>query len=761
MANYKNQDTLGLDSLLEEKNKEYDHKIDFLGSTLLSFPQYTSATRLTMYVNHMKQFNTLINPEFPRVFGGYENTFGRKSSAIVRSDDDYEVIERVEKFEDYPGHIFALFLYNKEKDFYDVRVKRISEELTENYGFLYNNEHFNSLNKGDWIEKGEVLYKSTSFDKDNNYRFGKNALVGVMLHPFNIEDAYFVRKGFAKDMVSIKNDSVFFGVNDNDFLLNLYGDSEIYKSFPDIGEPIKNRIVAAKRRIINDQILYDMKKSNMMKLQPLSDKPFLSTGGIVVDIDIYSNKQIEEIPDTVYNQQVLYYLRNQLRYQNECLEICEKIVSSGSKYSDDIGYMTARLRHILDPDYVWRNNDSEYSNFMIDIKLVRDIPVNIGSKITGRYGDKGVVSKMVDDEKMPYIILPNGERRPLDVIVNPLSCPNRLNPFQWIEMSINHSSNVIAYRLEHDMKTNKERFDYLMKYLKYFNEYGEADKVRKGYAKLKTKKQQDKFWQNIYDYGIFVNYPPMWDDMPAIEKIERIRKEFNIEREQVYVDKWGRTIPIMNKLIVGEKYMLKLKQTSEKNFSARSTGFLSQKGVPEKSNKVKTNEILHSNTPIAIGRDENNNLGIGVHQFILAKQHLFYRNSPMARRETGKLYVTNPLTKKKFKVKRKFLNRNVEILNAELKSLGLEIKFPFDGERLWVDTGTTNYYNWKGQTYLVTKTKMREIIIEHTLRMNFNQRVNAKKFTPEQLEEKYQKFKRKVKYRMAGKTVLDVENDFD
>jgi hypothetical protein len=56
---------------------------------------------------------------------------------------------------------------------------------------------------------------------------------------------------------------------------------------------------------------------------------------------------------------------------------------------------------------------------------------------------------------------------------------------------------------------------------------------------------------------------------------------------------------------------------------------------------------------------------------------------------------------------------------------------------------------------------MREVILEDTLRLNFNRRVNVKKFTPEQLEAKYQRFKQKIKYRMAGKTVLDVENDFD
>jgi DNA-directed RNA polymerase beta subunit len=238
----------------------------------------------------------------------------------------------------------------------------------------------------------------------------------------------------------------------------------------------------------------------MMKIQPLNDKPLYTMGGVVVDIDIYANKKIEDIPDTQYNKQVLYYLKNQERYHKELLETCEKIVKSGSAYSDDIGYIYGRMLQMADPNYVWRNNnDSEFSNYMIDIKVIRDVPVNIGSKSTGRYGDKGVVSEIVDDDKMPF----TADGRPLDVIVNPLSCPNRLNPFQWMEISFNHSSNKVVEDMK-KMKSNTERFKYLCKYLKYFNERGELDQLIDYYKALDTKGKKE-FWEDIFTDGIYLN----------------------------------------------------------------------------------------------------------------------------------------------------------------------------------------------------------------------------------------------------------------
>ena len=243
MANFKNQDVLSIDDQLAEKATEFTGKDDFLGLTLMTFPQYISSTRSTMLVNHLKQYTVLNEPEYPKLFNNYENLFGKHSSSLVKADRAYEVFAKVNKFEDYPNHLYMLFLYNKENNYYDVVVKRITEELTEKFGYRYNNEHLDSLDVGDFIEEGETLYKSTSYDEDNNYCFGLNAKVGIILAPFNIEDAYGVRRGFAKQMKSTKCDTVMISINDNDFLLNIYGNSKEYKGIPDIGEKVEKSVL--------------------------------------------------------------------------------------------------------------------------------------------------------------------------------------------------------------------------------------------------------------------------------------------------------------------------------------------------------------------------------------------------------------------------------------------------------------------------------------------------------------------------------------
>ena len=749
------QDILHVEDAMLEKEKEYNGKDDHLGLTLMTFPQYISATRSTMFTNHLQQFNTLNQGEFPKVFTGYENIFGKNSSSLVLAKADYEVIAKIDKFIDNPNYLYALILYNEKEDMYDILFKRISEDLTEKYGYKYNNDSLDRLQVGDTISKGEVLYKSSSYDEDNNYCYGINANTAYLLDPGNVEDAYVISKSFAKRMVSRKVDTVKISLNDNDFLINIYGDTKKYKGFPDIGESINKHMICAKRRIIKDQILYDMKKANMMEVNELADKVY-SAKGFITDIDIYSNKPIDEIPKTEFNEQIIYYLENQQRYLQELYDQCDKIINSGSKYSHDIAFIYARAKNILDPNYKWKDNQKVFSNMIIEVRVDRDISLYAGSKITGRYGDKGVVSKIRDDEDMPYFYTPSGEKKVIDVIANPLSCPNRLNPFQWIEVELNHDSDILAEQLK-VMENNEERWKTLKQFLNYFNERKYLDQLIEYYEDL-DEEEKNEFWNSIYEKGIFINYPPMWEGMPALDKLNELMHKYDFPRHQLYVHKFGREIPIMRKIVVGAKFMIKLKQDSEKNFSARATGSLSQQGVPEKSNKVRTNEMLYSTTPITIGRDENNNLGAGVETFMLCKMHLMYRNSPFARRALGKkLYgKNNPLKMKKFKIKKGYLNRNVEIFNAELKSLGAYIDFGFNGLTLEVNDEGLYEYNWKGKTYLTTKAEMREKLIDDLLRWNFNRRKHDTK-NKKKLEEEYQRFKRRALDDAKG--IITVDED--
>ena len=217
-------------------------------------------------------------------------------------------------------------------------------------------------------------------------------------------------------MVSKEIEMVKVSLNDNDILCNIYGDNDNYKCFPDIGESVKNKIVCAKRRIHNNQVLFDLKKSNLRKINFMNDILFYNDGRLV-DIIIYSNKSMDELEDSVFNNQIKKYLRMQNEFYQKVYDRCREIIKSGCEYSNDISYYYKKAKDILDENVKWKEeNNSVFSNMVIEFLIERDSPLTIGQKITGRQGNKGVISKILPDDEMPY--LENGGR--IEVLLNAL-----------------------------------------------------------------------------------------------------------------------------------------------------------------------------------------------------------------------------------------------------------------------------------------------------------------------------------------------------
>ena len=728
-----NKDIIDIGAYLSNKEKTITSMDHLLGPELFTIPQYISSSRAIMFTNHLKQMVSLNHPEFPRVFTNYENVFGDLSSSIYKAKDDCEVVKIVPKFEWNPKHLYVVFLFDKKNKKYFCLTKKIAEELTEKFGYGFNNTALDALEEGQKIHKGDILWKSNSYDEDNNYCYGVNALTVYLIDNRTIEDAAICSESFAKRMEAKEVETIKISLNDNDLLLNLYGDNEHHKGFPDIGVKVNNKILCSKRRIDNFQLLFDMKRSNLLKSNPLNDKQYYSKGE-VMDVDIYCNQQIEDIPDIPANEQIIQYLKNQKRYWTEILDVCQEIADSGCEYDDDIGFLLGRAKNYLNPDYKWKDNDSVFNNIIMEISVQRDVPLNVGYKVTGRYGNKSVIAKIIPDDEMP--MLANGRR--VDFICNALGVINRLNPAQIMEVSINFiADNIIEKMKEISGLKGKEQL--LWKFMKYFDERHEYTRLKDYYSKLSTADKR-VFFEDIFTNGIYVNLPPISaSDVPLFDVIHKLYQEFPwIKPYECYINKWGRKIKIMNPLIAGEQYIIRLKQTAKKNFSARSTGYLSQKGLPDKSNKAKHNQQLYSTTPIKIGRDENNNLGIGLDPYFLAKFHLFYRSSPAARREVEKLYTKNPLNFKKFKVKKRFKNRNVEILNAYFKSSGRRLNYGFDGLRLNIFDDDLHTIMYKGKMYVDTYEGMRKRLLEQRYRKEFNQTLHVG--SKEWIESEYKKF---------------------
>jgi DNA-directed RNA polymerase beta subunit len=667
--------TLLLKDQLQEKQAELQFDDKVMGLTLLTNPGYISSSRSIMFTLHMKQFVNLNHPEFPRVFTNYENMVGRHSTNYRKAKNELTVIEKVPRFIEAPNHLYSMFTYDKKNDMYDVIEKRCVENLTEKFGFAYNNDTMDGVNEGDIIKEDEVLYKSLSYDEDMNYCYGLNANVIYLLENHTIEDAAVCSESMAKKLTSKEVETVTVSLNDNDVFCNLYGDKEEYKCFPDIGELVKEEVVCAKRRIHTKQILHDLKKTNLRKMNHTSDIPYFSSGKIL-DIMIFSNKLIEELEDNDFNRQLLTYLRNQTRYYTRVFEICDRIVNSSSKCSDMVKYLYKRSREVLDPVYKWKVDDgTAFGHMMIQFLVERDVALTIGAKISGTSGDKSVVSKILPDDEMPYVELADGTKKRVDFILNSLGVVNRLNSWQLYQVSINFVCNRVREKL-YTMSTLKEKEVLLFDIVGRFNTE-QVDRLKIYYKKLSSKDKKD-FFANIHENGIYIHVPPLWEkeQLTLFDRLNNIYKDYPwIERYTVYVNRFGRKIPMLNKLVLGEKYIIKMKQTSKKGFSGRSTGSISKQGVPSKSSKAKVNLESWSHTPIRVGIDENINTCIGVDSDVIANLHLSYRSSAQGRKELSKQLATNLNTLEDFITSPEFKNRNVEILQAYFKCLGYELVF--------------------------------------------------------------------------------------
>ena len=99
---------------IERRCKEVD-PMSLLGMSAMIFPEKISTTRGGMAVKHSSQRLVLRNPEFPMIFSGAENEFGKRSSWDVRATDDYQLMRKFIKFPNAPFSPIAYIFKNLKK----------------------------------------------------------------------------------------------------------------------------------------------------------------------------------------------------------------------------------------------------------------------------------------------------------------------------------------------------------------------------------------------------------------------------------------------------------------------------------------------------------------------------------------------------------------------------------------------------------------------------------------------------------------------
>lgn len=308
-------------NLLKELNK-VDKSIKYpemiLGTSSLSVPPMISPARGTMFVKHVTQHMTLNKPQFPRVFTGTENLYGDISSYYYKMKDECKVVKIIKKF-DSP-HVGVVFIKNMRTGEYDVIDRVDAKPFTEVFGFAFDNDAIDSLEENDILEPDQIIARSTGYDEYNNHMMGVNALTLFSFHPNLTEDAAMVSESFANRVSYNKVHQIEIKIPVQNMIpLNVHGDNETYKIFPDVGE-MSDGVLAALRTISITQ-MSDLSNDQLRVVNHLQDIVY-SIKGEIIDISLYTNTPV---PDGMVYDQIRYYLEKQRVYYKQIYEFCQSI----------------------------------------------------------------------------------------------------------------------------------------------------------------------------------------------------------------------------------------------------------------------------------------------------------------------------------------------------------------------------------------------------------------------------------------------------
>ncbi len=670
------------------KNKNPKKNPHYFMSEELLVPRASNSDtqRINMFANHLNQWVHLVNPEFPRVFTNFENQVGDYSVAYKKAKDDFIILAKIPK----NAYSYSLIVQYKRSKVYDVIHYKTAVNITEDYGYALE-DCIPDAQPGTTVREEDYIYRSSNYDKDGNYAYGTN-LKAVFLPYKNLtyEDGIVIGETAAKKLTTYKVEQTMFSVNSNDILLNIYGDSQIYKSFPKIGDYVDQKVLAVVRRRDHSKVLYDFQADKLTTPDNKDDTIIYTGGGKIVDIDIFSNRSIEDMEKNPneFQSEILSVYRDQHAYHKAMVDELEKIIpvrqltedeqkqelkdmghvikhpvtkdKNPNKYTDELSYMWKASHEFIDPKIQWRHEGKSFDNLKIRFTILKEHPLTIGAKLTGRYGNKGTIAMIVPDDELP--ITESGKRA--DIVLNPLGILNRLNIAQIQEQYLNFMADRLIDRMS-QLKSYDDKYDEFTAFMKAVNKQ-QYDFLDMEYIMM-NRSQRQTFIDKIMSDGIYIHQQPFFGNT-TMDQFEKLFKE------RPYLVEKYKFVNTEKSMVMGDMYFIRLKHESSNKASARSTALNNIKYLPSKSTLKKEKKVLLSQTPIRLGEMEVTNLMITKRGDLVEKLLKTFSTSEDDRNALIKdlLLETNPLRMKTeisdgYSINRQILQKYLNILELDLE----------------------------------------------------------------------------------------------
>ena len=345
-------------------------------TSMIPFMEHDDANRTLMGANMQRQAVPLMITEAPIVGTGVEAAIARDSGCSVVCDID-GVVEYVDA-----KKIIVRGL--EEKKTYELISYQRSNNET-----CYNQRPI--VHKGDKVHKGEIIADGPSTDQ-GEIALGKNLVVAFMTYNgYNYEDAVILNERIVRDDVLT---SVHIEMKEIECRDTKLGPEEFTRDIPNISEDARknldeNGIIRIGTEIKENDILVGKVTPKGMQELSIEEKLLHAIFG----------EKTREVRDT------------SLRVSHGCSGIVHDVQIFTKENSDELPAGVSKV---------------------VRVYIVKKRKIQVGDKMAGRHGNKGVCSLILPSEDMPY--LPDGT--PVDIILNPLGVPSRMNLGQILELHL-------------------------------------------------------------------------------------------------------------------------------------------------------------------------------------------------------------------------------------------------------------------------------------------------------------------------------------
>jgi DNA-directed RNA polymerase subunit beta len=378
--------------------KEAPDKIDFMDvspkqvfsvtTSLIPFLEHDDANRALMGSNMQRQAVPLLRPEAPLIATGMEKEVAKYSGQVVFAKADGEVIELDSK---------QITIAEEDGHKHDYRLMKF---VRTNQGTCVNQRPV--VSKGDKVKKGQVIADGSATDH-GELALGQNILCAFMSwRGYNFEDAVIISDRLVKDdrFTSIHIEKYEIEARETKL-----GTEEITRDIPNVGE----------------ESLRDLDETGIIRVGAEVGPGSILVGKISPKGETELTAE-EKLLRAIFGEKAREVKDSSLRVPH------------------------GEWGKVIEVKVFTRNNNSDLPagvHSLVRVWVAQKRKISVGDKMAGRHGNKGVISCILPEDDMPY--LPDG--RPVDIILNPIGVPSRMNIGQILETHLGWAAETLGLRV--------------------------------------------------------------------------------------------------------------------------------------------------------------------------------------------------------------------------------------------------------------------------------------------------------------------------